>query len=122
MLLYERITGNLSRDGVRLAKCYSGNGDGLDNPEMEAVRNKGPLPSGTYTLARMTAAEVISAHKGPDVYRLVPDPANQMFGRSGFLIHWDTPAQDFLASEGCIVPVMSAVFKRLKDGEILTVK
>ena len=36
---------------------------------------------------------------------LIPDPANQMHGRSGFFLHADSVGNPGSASEGCIVPV-----------------
>jgi hypothetical protein len=63
--------------------------------------NYGPLPTGSYTIG---PAED-SVKLGPVAMPLVPDPANQMHGRSGFFIHADSVANPGTASEGCIVPV-----------------
>ena len=35
--------------------------------------------------------------------RLTPDPSNEMYGRTSFLIHGDTGAHNHGASEGCII-------------------
>ena len=40
---------------------------------------------------------------GPYKLALTPDPANQMFGRSGFLMHGDILEHPGCASEGCII-------------------
>lgn len=121
MLTYNRITGNLSRDGQRIGKCYSGRGIGLDNPAMENVPNTGPLPGGEYVLRRLTPDEIAQAHEGPDVYDLIPDALTKTYGRAGFRLHWDNIKQDFSASLGCIVPTMAIVFQRVKSGDRLQV-
>jgi len=40
---------------------------------------------------------------GPYVLPLTPSLNNQMFGRSGFLIHGDSVVNPGTASEGCII-------------------
>jgi len=35
--------------------------------------------------------------------RLTPDPANEMYGRGGFLIHGDNGRGNQSSSEGCII-------------------
>ena len=46
-------TGILSRDDVQQAqKGYSGKGAGKDRPAMEASVNIGPIPAGSYAMAR----------------------------------------------------------------------
>lgn len=78
---------------------YSGAGAGKNNPGMVQVRNVGPIPCGKYSIGEPFDSE---AH-GPHVMRLFPDPSNQMFGRSGFLMHGDSISSPGNASEGCIV-------------------
>ena len=39
----------------------------------------------------------------PFSLRLTPDPANDMCGRDGFLIHGDSIAHPGTASQGCII-------------------
>lgn len=107
---FQQSTGNLSRDGVFVADCYSGAGEGKNNPDMQNVPNVGPVPRGSYTI---TGAECngeipcdqcggsASHHHGPFVLRLHPDPGDEMFGRAGFLIHGDNSTHT--ASQGCIV-------------------
>lgn len=76
---------------------YAGRARGRNNPAFQDVRNIGPIPEGTYAVS----LPFTHPTKGPTVFRLTPDPANVMFGRSGFLIHGDNPQGD--ASQGCIV-------------------
>ena len=40
---------------------------------------------------------------GPFVLPLQPDAGNQMFGRTGFLIHGDSVVEPGTASRGCII-------------------
>lgn len=121
MLIYDRPNGNLLRDTLRIGKCYSGSGAGLDNPKMEAVHNIGPIPAGDYRLERCSPEEIATMHKGPDVYRLVALDPEKLLGRSGFMFHWDNKNQDFSGSEGCILPLTSAVWQRIHDGDMLRV-
>jgi hypothetical protein len=100
---YNQRTGDLDYvDGSevvrRLGRGYSGLGAGLNNPDMQHVRDTGPIPRGLYTIG---GQQDIGRLHG--AMRLEPDPANNMYGRWGFLIHGDdgSGAQD--ASRGCIV-------------------
>jgi hypothetical protein len=104
---------------VLIGLAYSGNGAGLNNPAMDGVHNVGVLPAGTYTADLDTVPA--DANKGPRVWKLTPDPSNDMKGRSGFMVHWDTRSQTFVASDGCIVPVAASTFPRLQDQFLLTV-
>lgn len=85
--------------GKRLAQGYAGSGKGKNNPEMQSVHDAGPLPRGIYT----AAAPVNTTTHGPYVLWLTPDPANEMFGRSGFGVHGDSIKRPGEASLGCIV-------------------
>lgn len=100
MWTYKQSTGYLtSQDGHQYGPGYSGHLDGLNDPDMQHVKDIGPIPQGKYTIGPPTE------HKGPMTLSLVPDPANEMFGRDGFLIHGDEISHpgEFLASDGCIV-------------------
>jgi hypothetical protein len=94
-------TGRLYLNDHLIGLAYSGNGKGLNNPEMDSVKNVGPIPIGSYS-----ATSIVMPEKGPNVWRLQPQSTNDMKGRSGFLVHWDNTHHDFTASDGCIVPVM----------------
>ena len=78
---------------------YSGQAQYLNNLLYQADHNTGPLPAGTYTITAINN----DPHRGAHTCVLTPDPANQMFGRSGFLIHGDTADRTHTASDGCIV-------------------
>jgi Protein of unknown function (DUF2778) len=92
--------------GKYIATGYAGGAcgahpEGVNNPDMADQHNIGPLPQGTYTFG-----EPIGKHPklGLFVIPLIPDPSNNMFGRSGFFLHGDLvkgPAES--ASDGCII-------------------
>ncbi len=104
MFLYDQLSGRLWHRDVAttgwsmVAAGYAGNGEGLSNPLWQAVKNHGPLPVGKYTLTPFNWPS-----RGPIVFSLLPDSQSNMLSRSGFFVHWDTPAHDFKASDGCIV-------------------
>lgn len=84
-----------------ITRGYSGKGNCRDNPDCQDRPNQGPIPIGKY--------RVYETHRpglAAPVFRLVPDPKNDMRGRSGFLIHGDNPTHD--ASRGCIILWRSA--------------
>lgn len=93
-------TGRFYLNTALIGLAYSGNGAGLNNPDMDGVKNVGPIPVGSYT-----ASSIIMPDKGPNVWRLQPQSTNNMKGRSGFMVHWDNTHHNFTASDGCIVPV-----------------
>jgi hypothetical protein len=97
---YSQSTGNLSHEGEFIAKGYAGIGDCCNKPDKQEVSFEGPLPRGTYTIGPVVPD---GGHMGPYVLPLTPWPVNNMFGRSGFFIHGDTPSRDHSASNGCIV-------------------
>jgi hypothetical protein len=101
--LHDQIGGGLwyrassSLPWKRIAIGYAGNGDGQNNPAWQAIHNQGPLPVGNYTLVPVDVP-----HLGGNVFRLDPSPANTMFGRSAFFLHWKKANRDLTASDGCI--------------------
>lgn len=107
MLFYSQRSGTITRDDVVLVSgCYAGRDctkvspfvNGKNDPEWEFLHNCGPLPRGIYTPSPLHTIP----HLGPCM-ALSPDPANQMFGRSGFFLHLDNPAHPGQSSDGCIV-------------------
>jgi hypothetical protein len=96
---YEQENGQLSQNGADVAIGYSGAGGGKNNPAMQEAQRIGPIPRGRYTIGEPVNTET----HGPYVLRLTPDDANDMHGRSGFLIHGDSVKAPGTASEGCII-------------------
>lgn len=102
MWQYSQTTGALTdANGAVRATGYSGHGDGLNNPALQGVPDVGPCPQGLYSIG----APVNSMTHGPFVLPLIPHDGNEMFGRSGFLIHGDEVNHigERLASRGCII-------------------
>ena len=99
MWIYDQATGALSRNDSPVATGYSGFGDGKNNPAMENVPDKGPLPRGVYIIG---PPHDTPTH-GPHVMALTPVDGANTFGRSGFLIHGDSIEHPGTASHGCII-------------------
>jgi len=81
-----------------IAIGYAGAGAGKNNPNMESIRNVGPIPVGLFTIE--SPRDTIHS---PYTLPLTPYPANEMFGRAGFLIHGDSIHAPGTASQGCII-------------------
>lgn len=117
-MTYEQSTGLWkSEDGRVLAQCYSGAGEGKNNPDLEQVIDVGPVPVGWYTLQEPEYTEPgeMSPH-GPYVVPLKPDTGNTMFHRGGFLVHGDNVHAPGTGSEGCVIPLTGKV-----DGDVVLV-
>lgn len=99
MFTYFQESGELKLDDEHVAFGYSGSPIGKNRPDMESVHNVGPIPRGMYTIG----APYDTKTHGPFVLPLEPDLDNQMYGRSGFLIHGDSVVHPGTASEGCII-------------------
>lgn len=99
MITYAQHTGEIAIDGHAIGFGYSGHGVGLNNPDLEAMQNIGPIPRGQWLITRWDDHH---AEKGPQVAVLSP-VGHDAHGRSCFLIHGDNPALNHTASHGCIV-------------------
>jgi hypothetical protein len=78
---------------------YSGAAGYLNDQMFQDYRFSGPLPAGTYTITEIYN----DPRRGASTCVLTPAASNEMFGRSGFLIHGDTTPPSHSASDGCIV-------------------
>lgn len=99
MITYRQRDGLQTQNGTLVGVGYSGHGAGLNDPDMEAVPDTGPIPRGLWRIVRWDDHH---ADKGPCVAVLEP-VGHSAHGRSGFLIHGDSAAMDHSASRGCIV-------------------
>jgi hypothetical protein len=96
---YTQQTGELQHNGQHEARGYSGNGQGKNNPEMEAIHYIGPIPRGLWTIGK-----VFEGHaSGPHAISLYPFPETNTFGRQLFFIHGDRIGHAGDASKGCLV-------------------
>jgi hypothetical protein len=101
--LFEQATGELyNADGELVATGYSGFGPGRNAPSWQDHSDVGPIPCGTYAIGEPECVDRPGPH-GPFVLRLTPFAANQMFGRSGMLIHGDSKLHGGCASHGCVI-------------------
>ena len=106
--IYSQSSGRLTHidatgESSALGVGYAGNGAGINNPAMQNIAGAGPLPQGLYAIAPQQNNTTGSGTTLPGSMRLVPDPGNEMYGRSGFLIHGDNSRGNQSASEGCMV-------------------
>jgi len=90
-----------------VATGYSGHGPGVNNPDMQNIKNVGPIPEGTYKIGpqqtNVTNSGTPNQTTLPASMRLTPDLEMDTFGRAGFLIHGDNKAHNQSASKGCPV-------------------
>jgi hypothetical protein len=120
--IFEQSTGNMyDPAGLICATGYAGgncgkNPEGKNNPDMQNVQCVGPLPQGVYTLSM----PVEGTHLGPFAVPLIPDPANEMFGRGRFYCHGDTTPSGN-ASEGCIIMPRAIRERIAASGDTITV-
>ncbi len=104
MWCFESSTGRwFNPEGVHVVTGYAGgncgkNPEGINNAKLQSSAKIGPLPEGMYTLGKFIA----QSHLGKDAIELIPDAANEMFGRCDFFCHGDTETPR-CASEGCII-------------------
>lgn len=97
-MIYNQKTGILTTDNLTIIGTgYSGFGIGKNNPNMDSIKNTGPIPKGIYHIGK----PYDSPHTGPFSLPLIPDPSNNMYGRSAFLCHGDDGKGT--ASHGCII-------------------
>lgn len=100
MWTYIQLSGKIvTKAGTCVWQGYSGFGRGKNNPDYQSVPDIGPIPRGFYNLLEPRDTDT----HGPYVLPLEPFKENQMFGRSGFLIHGDSKQHPGEASHGCII-------------------
>lgn len=87
-------------DFQRVGYGFSGKkGRWRNNPATQHEKNKEPIPAGRYTIGKRRTCK--SDGTPLDNFPLIPHAANEMCGRSGFLIHGGNPQGD--PSQGCII-------------------
>jgi hypothetical protein len=96
---YSQGTGILCHETAKVAEGYSGQGEDKNNPRSQS-KDGGPIPQGIYTIQ---GPPFNSAVHGQFVLSLIPSSSNQMFGRSGFLIHGDSVQAPGSSSQGSVV-------------------
>lgn len=100
--IYQQSTGSLvlhTQSQIIDLVGYAGMGEGLNNPDMQHVKNVGPLPVGRYLINWATKHKKL----GEVAMQLIPDPTNKMFNRGDFWMHGDNQHMNQSASNGCIV-------------------
>ena len=108
-IIYSQSKGTIeyhdSDQAFLIGKGWAGHGAGKNNPELQTVKETGPLPRGWYKIGQPQSHPTV----GPFALRLTPDEGNEMFGRDGFLIHGASlnPLKRGEESKGCIVAMRS---------------
>lgn len=116
MIRYQISTGELTRDGVPLGAGYSGQPECKNDPTQCDQHDRGPIPPGRYTIGEPHD----SPTHGPFAMKLTPDPSNEMYGRSAFMIHGDSASHPGAASNGCIIAprAVRETVHRLNDRDL----
>ncbi|HVM95109.1 MAG TPA: tlde1 domain-containing protein [Candidatus Acidoferrales bacterium] len=97
---YNSERGLCFQDGILRGTGYSGHGEGLNNPAMEAVHGVGPIPRGDYKIVRW---DDMHGKLGPLVAILEPVAPFNAYGRTLLRIHGDNELQNQSASDGCVI-------------------
>lgn len=98
MWTYTQMRGTLSHNGVIEGTGYSGNGAGLNNPDMETDADVGSCPRGGWLIGKWQD----HPHLGPCVAPLSP-VGHDACGRTEIFIHGDNALGNHSASHGCII-------------------
>jgi hypothetical protein len=99
MWVYHQRTGELWRNGKKVAVGYSGIGPGLNNPDMDGVIRVGPIPQGRWRMEGVYN----SAQVGPYAIILFPGDGTNAKGRGAFRVHGDNSKGNKTASNGCMI-------------------
>jgi hypothetical protein len=99
---------------ISTTDCYSGTAEYRNSPYAINMKDKGPIPIGTYRISERTGS------KGPYTFTLVPESGTELFGRDGFLIHGDSSSGN--ASTGCIVMRQRTEREKIVVGSTLVVR
>lgn len=99
LITYEIISGRLFAAGALIGLGYSGDPDHKNDPGATGLQDEGPIPEGIYQIG----PPVDTVTHGPFVLPLSPDYRNEMYGRTGFLMHGDSVVDPGSASKGCII-------------------
>ena len=95
---YSQTTGQVTWNEQVIGMGYSGRGNGRNNPQLEHLRNTGPIPRGQYSIGPART----HPGKGPVTMSLTPI-GHSARGRTAFLVHGDSRNRPGDASEGCII-------------------
>lgn len=93
---------------IRVPESYSGSlsGGGYNNPAMQAIRNNGPIPPGTWNVTgvqqTLTNSQGVTTPHA-NVLRLEPAAGTRTFNRDAMRVHGDNASRPGTASNGCII-------------------
>lgn len=102
---YEVRTKRFYHNGTfRFEADYAGAPGYKNDSAFECLKDRGPLPRGSYTIGEPR----ITGKTGKYSLPLSPHSSNAMCGRNAFLIHGDKLSAPGEASTGCIVIGLSS--------------
>lgn len=106
----------ISEDGLTTLHGYAGLDEGKNNPLMQNVPMKGPLPCARY---KAQPPEDSKTH-GPFAMHLIPwdEDKDKLFGRSGFMYHAESIEHPGRASNGCIASLGSKIMSGRQEREL----
>ena len=102
---YSQSTGDFhlieGETSTLLGRGWAGRHEGKNKPDMDHLKNYGPLPRGWYRMGTPFKHPKVGLYS----IRLHPLPETDMKGRDGFLIHGpsSSPKKFGHESEGCII-------------------
>lgn len=101
MWIYSQYSAEMRHNANLKGVCYSGHGEGENNPNMQEVKDVGPIPRGKWTIGPPQD----NPQLGKLSMKLHPAEGTDTFGRDDFWIHGDSRANagQGMASHGCIV-------------------
>lgn len=105
MWVYDQSSGELRHNGVVIARGYSGNGKGKNNPAMQAARAIGPVPRGRWKMVGVYDSKTVGPYT-ITIHAVDATPGDDRHdptGRSAFRIHGDSIRAPGTASKGCII-------------------
>jgi len=98
-LSYVTTYGDSGWIGVEyVAEGYSGCGDGLNNPDLESIKDTGPIPKGKWLIG-----DVVNTVTSLTIKLEPLEFLTETYGRGPFRIHGDNIAPSNDASTGCII-------------------
>lgn len=115
----------LTKDGILVSTtaysgCYNTDEEhnGYNNPKFDYLSCVGPIPEGLYIIK---GPPFDHPERGPYCLRLEPYKINEMYGRSGFLVHGKPlPPRDIrTGSDGCMCADHDTRMKMFQSGDVV---
>ena len=100
---YSQSTGVLFNHSTNQSwQCYSGHGDGLNNPQLQDLVMVGPIPQGSWEVVEIAS----DLKTGPVTWFLewmAPIWSYPGRDKGSFRVHGDNAEVNHTASDGCVI-------------------